>query len=91
MRVEREDGLKCRLVSDLPFAGECKVRVKSDGTSEGTSVFAVDSEGRELRMGGVMAIRWKLTAGDEMATIELRVDGDVEADLKGMLEEETPK
>lgn len=83
MRVEREDGLRCRLVSDLPHSGECKLRIKSDGTAEGTAVYAVDSDGRELTVGGVMSIAWKLVVGEPMATVELRVDGDVEAELEG--------
>lgn len=74
-------GIRYRLFSDPPFQGECKVRIKSDGTELGTRVFVVDSEGHELQL-PVMSVSWKIVAGSDLASVELRVDGDVEAELE---------
>lgn len=78
---QKAHGLRSRLVSDPPWPNECKLRIKSDGTPEGTAVYVVDSDGRELMLGGVVSVAWKLSV-PWMASVELRVEGDVEADIR---------
>lgn len=70
-----------RLLTDPPSPGECKLRIKSDGTWEGTTAVVVDSDGRELELLGVMAIAFSVKADPELAVAELRIKGSVETEL----------
>lgn len=74
------DLLKIRMLTDPPEAGECKLRIKSDGTWEGTRVFVVDSEGRELNLLGVTSLYWRVDPRDP-AESSVRVQGSVETEL----------
>jgi hypothetical protein len=73
------------LLTDPPGPGDCKLRIKSNGTPEGTSVVAVDSDGRELELLGVMAVSWKLDISkNELAVAELRVEAAVDTELDAL-------
>jgi hypothetical protein len=73
------------LLTDPPGPGDCKLRIKSDGTLEGTRVVVVDSDGRELELLGVMSVNWKLDwTKPELAAAELRVEGSVETELDAL-------
>jgi hypothetical protein len=65
------------LITDPPRVGECKLRVKTDGTEPGTTVVAVDANGGELEVLGVVAVSWALTGG-ELPRGTVTVDGTLE-------------
>ena len=72
------------MIGGPPGAGECKLRIKSDGTCTGTRVLIVDDLGVERDLLGAMAVSWKLEVGNgELATACVRVDeADVELDAE---------
>jgi hypothetical protein len=73
-----------RLVTDPAVAGAVKLRIRSDGTCNGSYVVAIDHEGIERRVELVTAVSWSIRAGEELAEASLTVAGvevDLEADL----------
>lgn len=72
-----------RRIGDTPSPGYCKLRITSDGTSEGTEIVVVDDIGQERVLLGAVAVSWKLGAAGELATACVRVDeADVELDAE---------
>lgn len=72
--------LDCRLISDPPRAGECKIRIKTDGTEANTNVYAVDCDGRELLVLGLagVGISWGVNDTDHIARGTITILGDIE-------------
>lgn len=73
------------LVTDPPGPGDCKLRINSNGTPEGTRVVVVDSDGHEHDLLYVMAVSWKLDfTKNQLAVTELRVEAAVETELDAL-------
>lgn len=73
-----------RMIGDPPGPGECKLRIKSDGTYEGTRVLVVDDRGVERELLGATAASWKLDPG-ELAKACVRVlESEVEVDAEAV-------
>jgi hypothetical protein len=71
---------------DPPSPGHCKVRIKSDGTFEGTSVTVFDCEGNELVL-AVNRIEW-CTDGLENNPAVAKLDVlDTEVEVESELNE----
>jgi hypothetical protein len=68
------ENVRHKLITDLPWPGNVKLKIKSDGTREGTFVCAVDSDGVEHPVEGVTSVIWALdvNGGTELATASLR-------------------
>lgn len=72
-----------RMFGEPPGPGECKLRIRSNGTTEGTSIVTVDDQGVERSLLGAEAVSWKLEVGLEPARACVRViESEVELEAE---------
>lgn len=74
-----------RVFGDPPGPGECKLKIKSDGTAYGTRILIVDDAGVERHLLGAVAASWKIAVGDELAIACVRVnESEVEIEAESV-------
>lgn len=83
------DPLLHGLLTDPPALGCAKLRIRSDGTAEGTFVVVVDHEGIERRLAGVQRLEWSISNGDRIALAKVEIVAP-EVDLDVPPQEELP-
>ena len=88
--------MRHKLAADPPWPGNVKIKVTSDGTSEGTRVLAVDSNGVEHPVEGVTGVAWRLglNYGDELGRLTLSLlasPAEIETDLAPDVVLESPE
>jgi hypothetical protein len=74
--------MRLRTIGDPPGPGECKLRIKSNGTPQGTFVLIVDDVGVERSLLGAIAVSWEIELPREHPVANVRViesEAEVEA------------
>lgn len=71
---------RLRLLTGPPEPGHVKLRIRSDGSPQGTAVYAYTADGLELEVENVTAVDWLLRLNDvararlEVAAVDVELE-----------------